>query len=212
VRGRTALLAVDLQEEFVGATARVPVPRAEALLTGLAALASTVRRIGGVVVYTRFSLPDGVPVGRATARFADPALHRPPADALAPGVHPEPGDIVLRKPRQSAFTGTGLDLALRRSGVDRVVVTGVTSHTCCLATAIDAAALDYDVVVVSDLTSCPAVVAGGAEVLSAAAAHAAALAFMQHSCGSVRTATELTTELTGLDAGPGPAGGDGAHG
>lgn len=220
VRGRTALLAVDLQEEFVGAAARVPVPRAAALVTGIAALARTVRRVGGVVVYTRFSLPDGVPAGRAAARFADPNLHRPPVDALAAGVHPGPGDIVLRKPRQSAFAGTGLDLTLRRLGVDRVVVTGVTSHTCCLATAIDAAALDYEVVVVSDLTSAPAVVVEGVEVLSAPAAHTAALAFMQHSCGSVYTAAELTSLLAdemgaepfGSATGPRRAGGSSAHG
>lgn len=208
-RHRTALLVVDLQEEFVGAAALVPVPRAAQLVAGTAELADAVRAAGGTVVYTRFALPDGVPAGRTTARLADPALHRPPADALAPGVCPRPGDIVLAKPRQSAFTGTHLDLTLRRLGVDRVVITGVTSHTCCLATAIDAAALDYDVVVVSDLTSSPAVVTDGVEVLSAQAAHAAALAFMQHSSGSVCTAADLTRELT---AAARPAGGPGHHG
>ena len=45
--------------------------------------------------------------------------------------------------------------------------------------------------------------------LSARASHPAALAFMQQSRGSVRTATELAAELTTLGTRPGGAG---AHG
>ena len=53
------------------------------------------------------------------------------------------------KKRFSAFMSTGLDSALRRLGVTRVVMCGVQTPNCIRATAYDAVCLDYPQVRVS---------------------------------------------------------------
>jgi biuret amidohydrolase len=192
---RTAVLVIDLQCEFIGGDALFPVPGGETLVPRIAAFADELRAQGATVVFTAFALPAGVPAGRTTARLGNPRLHRLPDAALLPQVQPGPDDLVIDKPRQSAFVGTALDLTLRRLGVEHVVVTGVTTHACCLATAIDAAALDYEVTVVSDLTAAPALVEDGVEVMSADQTHRAALSFLRFSTGAVKDAATVVAEL-----------------
>ena len=64
-----------------------------------------------------------------------------------------PQDYVLVKPRFSAFFHTGLDLILRRLGVQTVLLAGTTTPNCIRTTCYDAISLDYDAVVPSDCTS-----------------------------------------------------------
>ena len=64
-----------------------------------------------------------------------------------------PQDYVLVKPRFSAFFHTGLDLILRRLGVQTVLLAGTTTPNCIRTTCYDAISLDYDAVVLSDCTS-----------------------------------------------------------
>lgn len=63
---------------------------------------------------------------------------------------PEKGDIVLEKRRFSAFFRTDLDITLRELGVDAVVLAGINTHVCVLATAFDAISNDFEVVLLSD--------------------------------------------------------------
>jgi nicotinamidase-related amidase len=61
-----------------------------------------------------------------------------------------PGDQVLPKPRFSAFFQTGLEGTLRSHGVDTVLVCGLTTAFCVLATAFDALGHDLRAVIVED--------------------------------------------------------------
>ena len=63
---------------------------------------------------------------------------------------PQPGDIVLRKYRSSAFVATNLDLVLRSNLIKTVVVTGCTTEGCVDSTVRDAGFFDYFVVVPTD--------------------------------------------------------------
>lgn len=60
------------------------------------------------------------------------------------------GDQLVEKQWASAFHGTDLDLLLRNSGVDSLVVTGLTTSGCVRATAVDGLQYDYPVVVVRE--------------------------------------------------------------
>jgi nicotinamidase-related amidase len=62
----------------------------------------------------------------------------------------EPGDIHVDKYRMSGFWDTPLDSILRNLRVDTLLMTGVNTDQCVLATLIDAACLGYDVVLVTD--------------------------------------------------------------
>lgn len=70
------------------------------------------------------------------------------------GFHPalkaELADLVIVKPRVSAFYGTGLDAALRARKVDRVVIAGVSSSWAVQSAARDAHDRDYQVFVLED--------------------------------------------------------------
>ena len=58
--------------------------------------------------------------------------------------------IIDAKKRYDCFTATDLDLSLRAHGVDTVLITGVNTNSCVIATATAACCRDFAVVVVSD--------------------------------------------------------------
>lgn len=59
-------------------------------------------------------------------------------------------DVVMIKKRYSAFFGTDLDELLRKLGADTLVLTGVNTHACIRATAIDAYQRDLEVIFASE--------------------------------------------------------------
>lgn len=65
-------------------------------------------------------------------------------------VAPAAGDLVMRKHRSSAFAGTELDLLLRSNGIKTVAIVGTTTHGCIESTARAAEGLDYYVALVED--------------------------------------------------------------
>lgn len=80
------------------------------------------------------------------------ALRGTPGAERADGLDPGPATR-LEKTRDSAFLHTGLEARLRRLGVRRVVLCGVSTESCVAATARDAFAHDFPVVLVSDATA-----------------------------------------------------------
>ena len=64
----------------------------------------------------------------------------------------EASDAMVEKYRYSAFFGSSLDQVLRSGGVQTAVLIGTAANGCVDSTARDAAQLDYDVVIVEDLT------------------------------------------------------------
>ncbi len=74
-----------------------------------------------------------------------------PGLELMPQLLDEKYDVVIRnKKRYDAFMATELDHVLRSRGVDTVLVTGVNTNSCVLATTIAGNARDYAMIVVED--------------------------------------------------------------
>lgn len=198
---RIAVLVIDLQREFIGDDAVFPVPMGRRLPTSIGTFAAVMRAAGATMIATRYMLPDGVPEGRTTARLQTPNAHRGVLADFADGVSLQPGDVLLDKPRMSAFVGTSLELTLRRRDIDSVVLTGLTTHMCVLSTAFDAAARDFDVTVLEDLTACSPSYDDGRVRRSADDSHEAALDLIRHGIGRVTTSQVLLSELgLGADA------------
>ena len=65
---------------------------------------------------------------------------------------PEPGDIVLPKPRYSGFFNTPLDSLLRSRGIRHLVFTGSATNVCVESTLRDGFFLEYFGVVLEDAT------------------------------------------------------------
>jgi nicotinamidase-related amidase len=73
---------------------------------------------------------------------------------LHPEFEPAPGDIVAQEHWcSSGFANTDLDLLLKKHGVHRLIMKGLTAHTCLEATVRYGAELGYDVTVVKDATA-----------------------------------------------------------
>ena len=68
-------------------------------------------------------------------------------------IEPQATDIILEKRRFSAFFKTDLDQTLRTMGVDTVLVGGINTHFCVLATAFDAVCHDFYTIILDDLSA-----------------------------------------------------------
>jgi nicotinamidase-related amidase len=58
--------------------------------------------------------------------------------------------IVNTKKRYDCFLGTDLDITLKAHGIDSLLVLGVNTNSCVIATSIQASVRDYAVFVVED--------------------------------------------------------------
>jgi len=72
--------------------------------------------------------------------------------ALVDALKPEPGDIVLPKPRYSGFYNTALDSMLRARGIRTLVFTGIATNVCVESTLRDGFFLEYFGIVLADAT------------------------------------------------------------
>ena len=71
---------------------------------------------------------------------------------LVDELKPQPGDVVLPKPRYSGFYNTQLDSILRSRGVRHLVFTGIATNVCVESTLRDGFFLEYFGIVLEDAT------------------------------------------------------------
>ncbi len=71
---------------------------------------------------------------------------------LVDALKPQPGDIVLPKPRYSGFFNTPLDSMLRSRGIRHLIFTGIATNVCVESTLRDGFFLEYFGVVLEDAT------------------------------------------------------------
>jgi nicotinamidase-related amidase len=83
--------------------------------------------------------------------------------------------IVDTKKRYDCFLGTDLDFLLRSHGINTVLLSGINTNSCVLATAVSANVKDYAVIVVEDCV----------DTMDAPELHAAALACIRTAFGFV---------------------------
>ena len=95
---------------------------------------------------------------------------------LVEALPPEQDDYSILKPQHSAFYNTPLEVLLEQLGVTRVVLAGIATDQCILASALDARMRRLETIVASDGTAA-----------MTAARHRNALAVMQEMEVAVRT-------------------------
>ncbi|GEP27307.1 MULTISPECIES: cysteine hydrolase family protein [Cryobacterium] len=113
-------------------------------------------------------------------------------DELVDELVPAPDEPVMRKHRFSSFFGTPLNEYMRRAGADTLVVAGLSSGNCQIATAIDGANQDYKIVVLADTT---AAIPSGQDDPLGYGQHWEALRNIQANHGDVRTSIEFLKML-----------------
>ena len=147
---RTALVIVDMQNDFVREGGGLLVPDAEATIPAIRALLELARAHGMRVVYSQDTHRDGDPEWLIWPEHArEGSWGWEIVDELAPARD----DVVLRKLRYDAFYGTPLDHLLRLWGVDTLVICGTVANMCVQYTAASAALRWYEVVIPRDAIS-----------------------------------------------------------
>jgi nicotinamidase-related amidase len=146
----TALVVVDMQNDFVADGGSLQVPDAAATVPLIAGLIRRFRATGARVVFTQDTHRDGDPEFRI---WPVHALEGTLGWEIVEALTPLPEDTVLRKPRYDAFYGTPLDHLLRQWGVQTLVICGTVANICVHYTASSAALRWYDVVIPRDAIS-----------------------------------------------------------
>ena len=149
----SALLLIDLINTWTlpgGAALRRQTQR---LAPRIEALAARVRAKKWPVIYANDNF------GRWRSDFAQVIEYaeQQGGDAadIAHRLTPEPTDYFILKPRHSAFFQTPLEMLLDKLRVRKLVMVGVLSDQCVLATASDALLREYEVRIPGDLIICP---------------------------------------------------------
>jgi nicotinamidase-related amidase len=202
---KTAMIVVDMQNDFVASGAAMETPAARAVVPKLAEALKICRDAGIKVIYTaHVHRRDGSDMGL----FDD--MHPPIANREAlvdgtPGVDiysdvaPAPGEHVIKKHRYSGFFGTDLDIILREWGVDTVIISGTTTENCCHATARDAMFRNYRVVFLSDATATYDYPDRGFGPMPAAEVHDATLVILAASTAHVMSVEEMSARISRPD-------------
>jgi biuret amidohydrolase len=198
---KTAIVVVDMQNDFVAPGAKLQSAQATDSVPKLASTLKICRERGVRVIYTaHVHRRDGSDMGL----FDD--LYPPIADRSSlvdntPGVDiygelmPAAGEHIIKKHRYSGFFGTDLDIILREWGVETVVIAGTTTENCCHATARDAMFRNYKVVFLSDVTGTFDYPDMGYGALSAEQVHRATLAILAFSTAHVMTAEDFLSRI-----------------
>jgi nicotinamidase-related amidase len=189
---RTALLAIDMQNFYVG-----EIPSVLAIIPNINRIAAHLRPLGGLVVW--LGMTAGANGESRWSLYHDAfftpekgANHR---DQLSPG-HPghafhrdlaiEPHDAIVYKSRFSPFVhgASTIEDLLKRRRIENLIVTGTATNMCCESAARDAMMLDYRVVMVAD-----------ANAARYPDDHLAGLTSFYQSFGDVRNTDEVVNEL-----------------
>jgi nicotinamidase/pyrazinamidase len=161
---RTALVVVDVQNDFADPAGSLSVPGGEAVVDVVNGEAEAAQRAGAVVVTTQDWHPPDTPhftkdggtwpvhcVRDTWGAELHPRL-RAEGERIRKGTGGEDGysGFTVADPETGATTPTELGGLLHDRGVDKVVVVGLATDYCVKATALDAVRLGFATTVLTD--------------------------------------------------------------
>jgi len=146
---KKAILVIDMLKDTLGKNKKSPLAlQGAALLPTLNHLIKKSRDTGIQVIFAMDSFLEN---DYFFSRGVKPYSIRGTEGAeVINEIEKDPRDMYLPKRRFSAFFKTDLDQTLRVMGIDTVVLTGITTHVCVLATAMDALSHDFKTIIIED--------------------------------------------------------------
>jgi nicotinamidase/pyrazinamidase len=165
----TALIVVDVQNDFASPDGNLPVPGGESVIPFINDQIADALRAGAVVVYTRDWHPETTPhfekdggiwpvhcvAGTAGAEFHPDLDVVDGAVVIKKGVGGEDGYSAfnIRDPKSGQISATGLADQLRGRGVNGIAVLGLALDYCVKETAIDSVTDGFETTLLADGTS-----------------------------------------------------------
>ncbi|HVM25643.1 MAG TPA: isochorismatase family protein [Candidatus Limnocylindrales bacterium] len=166
---RTALVVVDLQNDFADPAGGLSVAGGEAIVPRVNQAVREATAAGALVVATQDWHPESTPhfakdggiwpvhcVAGTWGAELHPDFELPAgAPRVRKGSNGEDGysGFTMRDPESGDETPTELDAILRAAGVERIVVCGLATDYCVKATALDAARLGFETSLLADATA-----------------------------------------------------------
>jgi nicotinamidase/pyrazinamidase len=187
----TALIVVDVQNDFADPAGSLYVPGGEAVVSVINAEIARAQAAGAGVFYTRdwhpphtpHFKPDGGPWPVHCVQHTWGAAFHPRLAVVGPVVSKGSGGedgysgFSVRDARGGAVQATELDRLLRARGISHLVIVGLATDYCVRATALDALRLGYRVTVLREAVRAVDLTPGdGARALAELAAAGAELA------------------------------------
>ncbi|HZK50980.1 MAG TPA: isochorismatase family cysteine hydrolase, partial [Actinomycetota bacterium] len=161
---KPAVVTIDLHRGHLDDVATLPLDRATAQRVVEANVGflreARLRGVPVVHVVTEYRTRDEIasnPFWRAISgtnvtrgNMMSHNLSGSPGTELMPGIRSEADVVVGGKRRYDCFNATDLEFTLRNLGVNTLLITGVNTNSCVLATTIVASTKDFGCVVISD--------------------------------------------------------------
>lgn len=146
----TALIVVDMQNDFVHPQGRLFVPDAPATVPRIRRLLDMARAHGMFVVFTQDTHYPGDP---EFPIWGEHCLAETWGWEIVEDLKPREGELVLPKRRYDAFYGTPLEHELRLRGIRDLILCGTVASICVHYTAASAALRWFHVIIPVDATS-----------------------------------------------------------
>jgi nicotinamidase-related amidase len=146
--GATALLIIDMINDFAFADAEGMLDHAERISGVIAQLRGDAERAGVPVVYVNDNYGQWHSDRNKIIDYCREQNDR--GGAIIDRLRPREDDYFVIKPQFSGFYATNLPVLLPQLGVSRVILTGLAADICVLFTAADAHMRDYDLWVPRD--------------------------------------------------------------
>jgi ureidoacrylate peracid hydrolase len=194
---RTALVVIDMQQNFVAPDAASAVPAAREIVPNINRLAAALRGSGGIVAWVQATYTregpgywplffDYMVSPQVSARILAGLAEGAPGHALWHELQLDAKDLRVKKNRYSAFFPGASDLPsrLQERRIDTVLIAGTMTNVCCEASARDAMAAGFKTIVVAD-----------ANAARSEAEHVASLVTMAQFIGDVRSTDEVISLL-----------------
>jgi len=164
---RTALVVVDMQLYFMGEGQPSECPEAREIVPNVNRLTDATRRAGGKVIWIQtHSGPDSKNFWSVYYERMTPENGEKRVTGMNPGgsgfdIWPDldvrDEDLIVPKTTYSAFipSPSKMEATLKEHGIDTVLITGVSTCTCCESTARDAMMLNYRTMMIADGCAAP---------------------------------------------------------
>lgn len=148
---RTAIVVVDMQNDFVTAGGTLVAPDAASTLPAISGLLQRARAAGAHVAYTQDT---HLPGDKEFAIWPEHCLQHTWGWQIVDELAPQEHEVIAQKSRYDGFYGTQLDHYLTRVlGVEHLVLVGTIASICVLHTAASAGLRWFHVVAPVDGTS-----------------------------------------------------------
>jgi len=152
--GKTALLIIDMQNDFVLEGAPCRIAGALGIVENIKKILEKFRKDGLPVFFImKVHKKDGsdIEITREERFKKQPYVVEGTEGAeIIDALAPKKGEVALKKIRMDAFLQTDLDLRLRSLGITDVVIIGIQTANCVRATAYAAVAYNYRTCLVDD--------------------------------------------------------------